>query len=207
MYSNAAPSHGTDSDGDTKIAGRLPIEIMTMIARKLADDKDYQALGRIQRTSRVLYLLATPMLYEELGPDIPTIYEQLGGPVPLNLERLSLPLICSIPGDEHPVDLHETRRLFWICSNVKRVVYRPLTLHGGFTEAHQSMCLYLIFLGRGKGEASSSVDRLFPSLEDVIIDLSQLLDQPSPPASDSSLSPTPNINVAASRDTYSECIR
>ena len=184
MDSTPHPNNGIESQSNTDVdvekatSERLPIEIRTMVIRKLADDKDYQAMGRVQRTSRDLYLVATPMLYEELGPDSRAICGQLdlrGDPYLVatdeTLEYLDLNL-----SDTHPIECNPINRLLWVYSNIKRLVYRPLDLDECSANHHRDRSLHLYTLKTCKKHASPGADSLFPSLENIMIDLSQLPD-------------------------------
>ena len=97
---------------------QLPTEIMTMIVQHLADTDDHRSLGRLQRTSRDLYLLATPLLYFKLGTCFLGVMKQLEA-----AKRLTLRQIDAERDDyedieataKHPIDFNQTSRLIWTC--------------------------------------------------------------------------------------------
>lgn len=108
------PTLTPTEDETTGGTERLPTELMTQVVHHVANSRDHQTLGRLQRTSRDLYLLATPLLYEQLGPDLSTIVKQLGPlslPVIENLGRL---IPTSSSSHQHPIESDQMRRLYWI---------------------------------------------------------------------------------------------
>lgn len=171
MTSNMASINKSDVKKTAKV--QLPIEIMTKIAQHVADLEDLRSLGRLQRTSRDLYLIATPFLYAELGSSLQEIMDQLG------LLRRLTPLQMFYELDDfedieatgvHPIDCTLTSRLIWTYSKVKVIVSRPTDkVYVGWAD-RDVLKLAMENLQDLKSQATKEEAKLFSSLEGIAID-------------------------------------
>lgn len=159
---------------------QLPTEIMSQIVQLVAESKDTRSILRLQRSSRQLYLLATPLLYLELGTSLRRIRMQLGA---LNdiFNPPYLPELVTIDSPDaqrHPVDCNRSTRLVWILSHVKRFIYRPRKREryqdNQLELFHMLECLELLQQRKSQAMEQGRDAKLFPSLTHIIIDLSRI---------------------------------
>ena len=102
---------------------RLPAELVVRLVQML--DGDYSTLAKVQRSSRELYIAATPVMYCELGREYQDILDSLK---PLMLIDTSNNHDIELNDDEthkHPIQWSQPARILWMFSKVKRIVYEP----------------------------------------------------------------------------------
>lgn len=164
---------------------RLPPELMAPILQSLAREKDYRTLSRVQRTSRDLYLIATPLLYHNLGPNLEDVLASLQ---PLFLidpsgdHKLDLTTTESNEAADnarHPIDQSRLNRLLWQYSKVKRLLYEPTNENVGWYEAQENRQALHEHLGRlsraiQTHQPDFNLKLLLPQAKNMVINLANL---------------------------------
>lgn len=114
----------------------LPLELMVKIVTHLGETNSFSSLYGLQRTSREMYLLATPHMYREIGYDYQTIGNRFA-PLANVFEPDSLDLkdhidFCDDSSEEkHPLEWNPVSRLLWMYSHTRRIVYKQVADLGG----------------------------------------------------------------------------
>lgn len=165
------PTNTTESTN-----AQLPPELMVQITNILFDQKDFRTLSRMQRTSRDLYLIATPLMYLELGRDFKEIVDSLSPLLLLDPAGEYIPNEDEANGvDRHPIELSLLDRLHWQYSKVERLVYEPTTGSALYTvwerlESHLGRVLDAIKSQRPQFDPKT----LFYNAKNMIINLDKL---------------------------------
>ena len=176
---------------------RLPAEVMDRIVEVLFDERRipdnskasplglegntldrsaYSALCAIQRTSKAMYLRATPYIWKEYEGDIRGFCRLVGLFNRVREEEEFLVLEENDKEPEgHPIEWKYPTRLLWMASHLDRLIYRPIAeiaLRYYYQTLLASSFKQYDFIQSRLDEADSD-RRLFPSLDNLVLDLSR----------------------------------